>query len=268
MTGVAIFFLHRSYWLADYYAARGQWLMAAQQPNPHQAFFVRDYVISLRQGITAGDAVAAMGTLEVAINRRPLDYFLRLAYADAAVGFLHQDENFLNKALEQIEKAIKISPKRQDAYYVLAKLRTAAGDLVGMEAAMKKAIMLDPDSGASHFLYGLFLLQLGEIERGSTELVLSKNFGYEATIVEAKLAAGYYGDAGFYKEAIEFYRLARKNNNYPDQEALLKLGLVYYYANDRVRARATFIKLLGINKDFFKTADYKQIEPILRELNG
>lgn len=232
--------------------------------GPYQDFEIRDRVANLKRGDENFEADLAQ--LEEVIKRRPQDYFMRLAYAEATPRFLSINSHLMEKTEAQLQEAIKISPRRQQAYYAWAKLKTVAGDIKGVIEAMEKAVALNPKEANSHFLYGIFLLQLNDIEKGRAELALAKEMGRgPLTPEEAKLIAGYYGDAEFYKEAIGYYRRALIYDP-QDWEALWKLAVVYYYNNDRYHAKLFFNDLSARHPSFKETADFKQIEPILKQL--
>ena len=256
LAAMQIYFVNWKIWLADYYVAKGDLISAIKLSSPHRDFLLKEQAVDLE----------VMAELEKAIQRRPLDYFLRLAYVEAALRLSPVDKNFFQNAEKHLQKALLISPKRTQTYYVLAKLKVKNSDREGLEKVMNEALVLNHESGDTHFFYGVFYLQLGDVEKGSAELALAKKFNRPPlTPAEAKLLGDYYGDADFYKEAIHYYRRALIYN-YQDQEALFKLALVYYYNNDLNLAKLFFNQLLSRFPSFKTTADFKKIEPILKQL--
>lgn len=260
------YYVNFYYWRADSLAAQVLWQEAALIPSFYQDFFRKDYALFLKQNPGSDEVGAAMEALEESLDNRPRDYFIRLAYADAAIAFGRLKKEFFSKAEARLQEALKISPSRQQAYYVLAKLKVASGDKEGLFGVMDKAIKLDPGSGESHFFYGLFALQLGDEKIGFQELALAKKLRREPkNNQEAKIIAGYYGDSGFYKDAVNYYKLALLYDP-QDWESLFKKGLVHYYDKDKDSARETFTELLKKNPQFKGTADFQKIGQILKQL--
>jgi len=250
------------------------WQTSLLIPNPYRDFIAKEYLSSLQQMHNQGVVIPeielrsweALQGLEKAILNRPRHYFFRVAYADAAVTFSQFRQQYLDKAEHQIMKSLEISPRRQQSYYVLAKIKLARGDKEGALKAMGEAVALDAEVGDAHFFNALLAFNTDDFEKGLAELRRAKALGREPkSNHEARVVANYYGDAGHYPEALFYYERAL-NFNPEDLESLLKKGIVYYYSRDALNARQTFTEFLTRMPDFKNSPGYDKVEPIFKDL--
>jgi O-antigen ligase len=182
-------------------------------------------------------AARVLQDVNTAIENRPNEYFLRTVFADIAAVFYVFNEKYLDAAEAHLAEALKSSPRRQQIYYSLARVKLVRGLPGEAMDLMRQAVVLDPESGDPHFYYGLTALQAGQRELGFAEIELAEDLGrVPKNGGEARILANYLGDDGQYDRAIELYLLALQANP-EDLESRIKLGLVYYYSNRLLEAR-------------------------------
>jgi tetratricopeptide (TPR) repeat protein len=101
-------------------------------------------------------------------------------------------------------------------------------------------------------LLGLLAFNSGETERGLAEVDLAKKLGRTPkNAPEARTVAGYFGDAGRYEQAAEFYRMAIAYDS-TDYESELKLGVVLSFMGANAEAATYLRQFLSHVPDFFK----------------
>lgn len=174
-----------SLWWADYHAYQNNW-QRALVISPYRDHFTKYYVAFLQDLLPRRAeipnyeqaATLAMNELEKSIERRPLDYLLQANFVDAAAAFASFDKNYLARAEKHLAELIKINPRRQHPYFLLAKLKLASGDKEGMIKTMEEAVALEPAAGQSHFIFSQLAKAAGDDELAEKELRLAKELGY------------------------------------------------------------------------------------------
>jgi tetratricopeptide (TPR) repeat protein/O-antigen ligase len=209
----------------------------------------------------------ALYAIDQAIGSNPKNYFYYTVLADVITNFYDLNPETLSKiANAAIQKAIELSPNRQQNYYVLSKLRILEGDKVGAVEVIQKAVNLDPESPDPYFFLGLLLLETGNSAEGFPNIEKAMSMGRNPrTAKEYRVLANYYGDAEEYDKSIEYYKKAIELDK-EDAESVLKLGIVYYYVDDRESAKETFEQFIKIAPEFKNNKNYPQIKPFFDDL--
>ncbi len=207
----------------------------------------------------------AVGEVDKAIGDDPNDYYLYLTLADMTVNFYELNpRQLLSVGQAAIDKAIELS-NRQQNYYVKAKLHLILNEDKEAVAAMDKAVALDPQIGDPRFYYALTLFEVGDAQKGFAELKTAEELGrLPETAEEARIVANYYGDAQDWERSVFWYKIAITKEP-SDNEARLKLGLVYYMSGRRELAKEEIMKVMQ-KEDLKKSPAYELLLPILRDL--
>jgi len=166
----------------------------------------------------------------------------RINYNKGVASFKNKD---LDKAVKYYEKAISIDPNYVDAYDNLGLVFRHKGNLEKAEFYYKKSIEIYPDGYVAHqnlaIVYGLQKLYDKALNEYETMIKIDPND-----------PEGYYGIANVYmtlgkfdfalenaKKALKLYE--ELNHPYIKDGQLL-LGLIYYFSNDKINAKALLKK--------------------------
>ena len=242
--------------------------------DPYRDFVLMENIKSLQKSYRESGSVPgsvlrineAMQSLEDVMRRRPQNYFSRVLYADAVVTFFSDNPAYLARARLRIDESLRISPRRQQSYYIRAKIQLAEKNPAGAVATMREAVTLDSKAGDPHFFAGLIAFIAGDTKTGFLEIERAKELGREPRDNhEARVVADHYGDVGRYVEALHYYKKALAYN--PDDVLIIfNQALVEYYAGNRVAARNELADITRRFPDFLKTSRYQSARPILRQL--
>lgn len=209
------------------------------------------------------DIETALAAAQQAIRRDPNNYLWLLTLADARTILYSIDAEFLEGAQEELDRAIELSPKRQQSYYTQAKLDFLTKGIDAARVQMEKAVSIDPQSGEPYFYYGLLEGQVGDLQKGIDKFEKARELNRSPhTFEEYKLVAGYYADTTHYDRAQEYYKKALTFDP-GDTDLRLRLGLVYYYANKFDEAKK---QLEPIVPAVLSSPSFEQLRPILIEL--
>lgn len=272
---------NKQYWGLNYFLNRmpaealDSYAAALTTKHPYVNQTRRDFAASLSQVYSQGMKIPdiekivpkAMEGLALAIKNEPNDYFAKLSFADYSTVFYVFDENYIKLGEELALKALEISPKRQQNYYALAKIRLIQGNKKAALDLIKQAVELDPEVGDPHFYYAFMAFETGDRELGFKELERAKELGRDyKTGGEARVIGNYYADSGDYHNAILYYQLALGAG--PDDfESKLKLGIAYFYNSQTDLARATIGEFLKAMPEFRQSPNYEKVRPIVESLN-
>ena len=86
-------------------------------------------------------------------------------------------QHLLASMTDDMEKVVKLSPRNPYAYYNLARAQAFGNDLSSALINYSKAIELKPDLGEAYFNRGLIHMQLGDKEKGTTDLSKAGELG-------------------------------------------------------------------------------------------
>ena len=261
---------------------------ALQVPTPYRDDVLKDFAGTVKQAYQQWSEYPDMNNLqkrliselETTIRRHPLDYFNYVALADFKNTFAEFNRAYLKDAEELSAKALELSPRRQQIYYVIAKSKILGGDYPAAFEAFNTAVNLNIKAGDPHFFYGLLAYQVaaskkGEemqalLQMGRSEMALAKQFGREPREAAEAIALGnFVGDLDHnYDAAAEYFFRAIELNygvSRDTRDAEMKLAVAYYLGGRKDRAREWFTSL-GKKVKFRELRIWPDLEPVLKEL--
>jgi len=172
----------------------------------------------------------AIKELQKAVQSKPNNYFLNLNLADMIAEFYKTNSSYLEIGGRAAERALELSPSRQQAFYVAAKIKFLKGEKEKAYKYIKKSVELEPEIAESHFYLGLIALEIGKKEEGFKEIEIAKKKGRDSRkFLESKILADHFADAKKFDEAISYYNraLSQATENSQKAEVKIKLGAVY-----------------------------------------
>ena len=200
------------------------------------------YVGRARLNILTGDTVAALADLDRAteLNKNLVNaYVLR---ADISI----KRERDYNRALADMNEAIKLQPKFAGFFINRAFLRYNLDDYFGAMADYDYAIGLDPTNNVAYFNRGLLRAEVHDNDKAiadfSKVISMAPN-DYRALFNRSML----YSETGDYKNALA--DIDRVVEAFPDYDgALLTRFQIYDKMGDKRRAEADYRKAMSIVK--------------------
>ena len=211
--------------------------------------------------------------LKLVIKRHPKDFFNYISLAEFENVFYEYNPDYLKEADELSQKALELSPERQQTYYVLAKTKLLEGDIPAAYKIFEKVVNLNPQAGDPHFYFGLMAYGVGDPEKGASEIAEAERLGRVPQKIEESIVLGnFVGDyERDYKKAIKLYNsaLSAVEYNLVDKinrpNILLKLAVAYYFDGDYENSRQTFLELKE-SVDLKQLPIYPELQPVLQEL--
>ncbi len=203
--------------------------------------------------------------LEMAVAADPNNYGFYIGFVDFIAQVGDVDPSLIPRGMALVTRAEELSPRRQTTKYALSKLLFMKGDAQGALNALQAAVDLDPEIGEAHFYYALLLLELHRIPEAAREIDRALELGRSPrTANEARLIAGYFGDADDYARAELYFQQALLFEP-DDMETKMKLGLVYYFDKQYDAARRMITEVMK-TENLKQSPQYEALQPILKDL--
>lgn len=268
------------YLLRDLTSSLGSLRAAIQTPTPYQdyarltlASIVKEaYVDGIIYPDLANLQKQIMDEVKTVIKDHPQNYFYYTLLADLENSFYKFDPNYLHDAETLEQKALDLSPERQQVYYVMAKTKLLEGDSESAMGDFQTAIDLNPDAGDPHFYFGILAYESGDSQKGAAEIQKAKELGRIPKDAGEAIALGdLVGDVGhdyaaavdYYKQAVGWASWAVVNGDKLRISAELKLAAAYYLNGEMEQARTTFEDLKAQGVDL---GSLPSLKPVLEEL--
>lgn len=112
--------------------------------------------------------------------------------------------NLLQEARDYLQKALELSPGRQEPFAELGKNYLIAQDYQAMKSMSNDCIAIDPRFGECYFYLGLAQIFLGEQEEGKKNIDLSIQSGYNYNPMYKQLAVAYMSQKNWTEAAIAY----------------------------------------------------------------
>lgn len=218
-------------------------------PTPTATRSPESFIIEAETAFNDGKMLQAIEYYQQAIRANPQD---DVSYA--AMGRVQIFAARYDDALESADKAILLNPNNPRAHAIRAWAMDFKGDILAAEAAIKRALELDSNSGFIHAIYAEILVDSALSGTGPLENLTVKAaetsrlaLSLEPNAIETHRARGYVLEAtANYPEAIAEYQAAIAiNPNIADLH--IALGRNYRFTQVYDLAREEFISANALN---------------------
>jgi len=125
------------------------------------------------------------------------------------------------KALEELNTAVQIDPKRIESHLSLARYYLVTNDQTKAEEIFKRAISVDPQSPLGHAEYGKFLAQTGRAADAENELKKAVEVAPSDRTSRFVLASFYMMNKQLDKAEESYKALAALDKDKPESQAML-----------------------------------------------
>ena len=245
---------------------------AAAGWNPYGWMMKRDYAVAIAtayfkdpEKISDGEARLAVQAMEEVVHEHPYDAQSRAILVNVYNQVSDVDPQYLARAEREAQEALKLSPRRQEIYFYLAKTKTLQRENEEALEILRSAIDLAPEVSQGHFYYGLVAFAGNKPEQGFLEVEKAIALGLNVRDKdELMVAANYYVDNGYASRTVPLYKKMVEIDD-SDIEAKLKLGVAYYLSGEFDGARR-YILEAGREFDFKDSNLYLPLKPIFQDL--
>ena len=173
------------------------------------------------------------------------------ARLEVFLGSLYETYNFADEALVHLDRALELSPRKQNIMLEIASIKTSKGDAEGGFELFEEAYKSAPEYELAFFGY-----VMGAISTDRTELadsLLMERFG--TTLVPNDLVIKAYNAKGNKAKVIELLR-AKIEQNPTDAQAYFSLAAAYVDIGERTKSIEILEKTKAIVPDLIAQIDY------------
>jgi tetratricopeptide (TPR) repeat protein len=176
------------------------------------------------------DRTQAKEAIDRALALDPREPMALEARAHYRRGFEGDNEG----ALADLHEVLTVMPGSSTAWNAIGEIHSTRGASREAEAALQKAIELDPTGPVSHANLAIFYLDMNRVEEAKREIDLA--MAADPALDQVLIARGrYYLQTGEPDKAVEDL-LAGTVSNPADAQGQIVLGAAYYQQGDRVAA--------------------------------
>lgn len=115
------------------------------------------------------------------------------------------DAAYYAEAKEEFKKAIQISPKKQESWFLLGRLLLLEKNFPEALSAHARAVDIDPSVSASHWFFGLAKVASGDLSGGLFEIEKARELGYNLDREQKLYVLDLYASDKNYKKLVEEY---------------------------------------------------------------
>lgn len=190
------------------------------------------------------------------LDNRTLEYGWNSAYDSYVIGRIISERGryepaYFDQAFKYLNRAVELSPRRQQTLIGIGRLRALQGDIPGAIAVFKKMIDLDPTIPESHWYAGIEYSNFG-LPEAANEIIAAYKLGFspggETEIRMVIAAMKYKKDL---KDLPELYRrlISWRPN---DASVYAELAALYAELGQKENARAAAEKAMSLDSSFVK----------------
>lgn len=256
---------------------------ALMTPTPYIDDIRRDFANTVKQAYQQGIAYSSIGDLQgklanhlrLTIKNHPQGFLGYVTLAEFENVFYKFNNDYLDESERLSIDALELSPKRQQALYVLGKVKLLKSDTLGAYKVFEEAVNANVNSAEPHFYFALAAYSMGNVDKGAAELAEAERLGRGPQKIEEFVVLGnYIGDLNHdYKKAISYYgsaldlldRNIMGSSSISREDILLKLAIAYYFDHNYIDAKKVFLEA-SKTVDFKSLSMYPDLKPVLQEL--
>ena len=214
-------------------------------PEAHEAYLKGRFYWNKRTG---DDLRTAVDYFNQAIAK---DSSYALAYAGLASAYQVLPDysglpakEFIQKKEAAVKKALELDPTLAEAHTVLAQLKADEGDLAGAESEFKRAIELDPNYPTAHHWYSMNLVGPGRLNEALSEMKRAQELDPVSLVINENVGAIFYYMRQYDKAVDQLKKTLQLDPDFAP--AHLDLGYVYVQQGRFGDALAEFQKVRTI----------------------
>ncbi|MBU1102854.1 O-antigen ligase family protein [Patescibacteria group bacterium] len=198
--------------------------------------------------------VAIEGMNEAINEYEPQNARFMLMLVNIYLASAQIDTSYLQEADNILQKAVELSPTRQELYFALAQLRMFQGRAAEALPYMKRAVELNEKVNISHWNYGIFAIALGQVDLGEAEIKKAKDLGHSYGPADIRYLVNAYSKAGAWPKIASLYQ---DWINFVPTDAVPYAGLAATYAQmgEKQKAKEMALQAAQIDPSFQAEAD-------------
>jgi len=202
-----------------------------------------------REGSEEMMGVAIDGMKEAMDKYEPLNARYMLMLSTLYITAAQMDASYLQAADNLLQRALELSPTRQEIYFALAQLRLYQGNDKEILPYLEKAVVLNDKVNISHWNYGIFAIALGQRDLGEAEIKKARELGHSYGPSDISYLVNAYGKTSDWPKIISLYN-DWINLTPKDPAPYASLAAVYAQAGDKQKAKEYALMAAQIDPNY------------------
>ena len=179
--------------------------------------------------------------MKKSLEMEPLNVRLMMMLGNFYMASLQYEPSLINEADTLLQKALELSPERQELLFSISQLKAYEGKIGEILPLLKKAVELNDQAPQSHWNYGLMAIVLNEKSLGESEIKRAKELGFAYNVAAMKqLISAYMQTLDRQKMMALYQEWIGLDPTNPD--AYLNLAATFYQLGEKENARDFALK--------------------------
>ncbi|MDD2753553.1 MAG: O-antigen ligase family protein [Candidatus Portnoybacteria bacterium] len=222
---------------------------------PEIAMRVQDAALQLSQNSNIPADVKkkftklAIDGMNGALGQEPLNVRFMMMLTSVYLSSAASDNDYLAQADALLQKALELSPTRQELYFYTGQIKMYQGRPADALAQFKRAVELNDRVSLSHWNYGVIAIGVGQKDLGEAEIKKAKELGRAYGLTEIKQLISAYKRTSDWPRIIalhqEWIKLASG-----DAAPYASLAAVYAQMGDKQKAKELALQAIQINPSY------------------
>lgn len=184
--------------------------------------------------------------MKKSLEMEPLNVRFMLMLSNFYMASLQYEPSLINEADTLLQKALELSPERQEIFFSLGQIRAYQGRISEVLPLFKKAVELNEKVAQSHWNYGLMAIVLDQKSLGEAEIKRAKELGYSYDAAAMKqLISAYMQTKDRQKMMAVYQEWIGLDPTNPD--VYLNLAATFYQLDEKENARDFALKAVQLD---------------------
>ncbi len=198
--------------------------------------------------------VLTIDSMNKALEMEPLNARFMMMLANIYISSAASDNSYLAQADALLQKALELSPTRQELYFYIGQVRMFQGRTDEALALFKRAVDLNDTVGLSHWNYGIIAIVNGQKELGESEIKIAKDSGYSFGASSIKQLINAYARTNDLAHITVLYKewISLSPNS---AEPYAGLAAVYAQMGEKQKAKETALQAVALDQTYQAEAE-------------
>lgn len=227
---------------------------------PEVAMRAQDIAVKLIVDTSAPDQIrqqfveTAVDGMKRSLELEPINARFMMILSSVYLSSANPTNSYLADADLLLQRAMELSPTRQELYFYTGQLRIFQGRLDEALALFKKAVELNDQVGLSHWNYGVIAIGLNRKELGESEIKRARELGHPFQLADIKQLINAYDKTSDWPKIISLYQewISQMPN---DAAPYAGLAATYARSGDKQKAKEAALKAIEVNPSYQAEAE-------------
>jgi len=227
---------------------------------PEVAMRVQDAAMSMTRSSEAPPEIRnqfvelAIDGMNRSLELEPLNVRFMMILSTVYLMSAGPGNSYLAETDALLQKAMELSPTRQELYFYMGQVRMFQGRPEEALALFKKAVELNDQVSLSHWNYGIIAIGIGQKDLGEKEIKIAKEKGHAFGPDDIKQLINAYSRTNDSQRIIALYQeLISLSPN--DASAYAGLAAVYAQSGDKQKAKELALQAAAIDPTYKDQAE-------------